>query len=276
MPDLTSVTQTFNAARDSAAAYTSGVSALPGGLGAMSNVVDNAKGALNSIPGLGAVTGALGKLPVAGALGGMAAVAGSLTGALGSATGALGSLPDVGAVTGALGALGGITSLATKGLNALKSGALSLSGLPSSLGLPPGEMATLNTAMASLTSDAMKPPTAATGTFNRGGIESMAALLLGSSKIPKFAAAGNPATLGASMSAESVKKYDENRAEIAKTSDDFFEQRKLSWDAQSTYEKAKNELPQGDPKIDQLRSVFVTETRKTEALEKKLTALRSA
>lgn len=234
MPDLSSVTQTFNAAKDSAAAYTSGVSALPGGLGAMANVVDKAKSALSAIPGVGAlsslpgaVTGLLSKLPGVGALGGMASAAGSL---------------------------------ATKAL----------------AGLSAKDATDLNTAMAGLSSSLMKPPVVAEGTFDDSAIKSMSASLLGSGLIPSFNRSGNPATFGSSMSAESVKKYDENKAAIAQTYDEYLTQTKVTRDAQAAYENAKNELPQGDPKIDQLKAAFITESGKEGALEKKLAALRSA
>ena len=63
MPNLTDTLST------AATSFTSGVSALPGGFGTISNVVDNAKGAINSIPGAAAVSGLIGK--AAGALSGV-------------------------------------------------------------------------------------------------------------------------------------------------------------------------------------------------------------
>lgn len=234
MADLTTVTQTFNAAKDSAAAYTSGVSALPGGLSSMANVVDNAKGALNAIPGIGAI----------------------------------------GSVTGAL---GGVGALASKGLSALKLPGSPLSAL-SGLGLSASASAALNSAMAGLTSGGsvpMKLPSVATGTFDRGEMASMAASLLGSSKIPSFAAGGNPATFGSSMSAESIKKYDDNKAAIAKAEDDYFAL-KNSNPAWIAYDNAKNELPQGDPQLSSLKAAMVAEQVAVAALLKKITDLRNA
>ena len=258
MADLTTVTQTFNAAKDSAAAYTEGVSALPGGLSAMANVVDNAKGALNAIPGIGAVTGAIG--------------------ALGGAAGALNAIPGVGAVTGAIGALGGAAALASKGLDALKSGGAALSSL-SGLGLSAKDSAALNSAMAGLTSGGsvpMKLPAVATGTFDRGEMMTMAASLLGSSKIPAFAAAGNPATFGTSMSAESIKKFDENKAAIAKAQDDYWAQQDVQTLAWTAWDNAKNNLPQGDPQIETLKTAWLAEGAKKEAIQKKIDDLRRA
>lgn len=236
MPDLTSVTQTFNAAKDSAAAYTSGVSALPGGLGAMATVVDNAKSAISAIPGVGALS----SLP------GVSAVAGALS-----------KLPGVGALGGMASAAGSLATDAVAGLSAKDATAV-------------------NTAMAGLSSSLMKPPVVAEGTFDDSAIKSMSASLLGSGLIPSFNRSGNPATFGSSMSAESVKKYDENKAAIAQTYDEYLAQMKLTRDAQAAYENAKNELPQGDPKIDQLKAAFISESGKESALEKKLAALRSA
>ena len=238
MADLTTVTQTFNAAKDSAAAYTSGVSALPGGLSSMANVVDNAKGAINAIPGIGAITGALGSVT---------------------------------------GALAGVGALASKGLSALKLPGSPLSAL-SGLGLSASASAALNSAMAGLTSGGsvpMKLPSVATGTFDRGEMASMAASLLGSSKIPSFAAGGNPATFGSSMSAESIKKYDDNKAAIAKAEDDYFAL-KNSNPAWIAYDNAKNELPQGDPQLSSLKAAMVAEQVAVAALLKKITDLRNA
>ena len=238
MADLTTVTQTFNAAKDSAAAYTEGVSALPGGMNAIASVVNNAPGALNSIPGVGAVAGAVG--------------------ALGGAAGAL----------------------ATKGLDALKSGGATLSALATT-GLPAGAAAQMNSAIAALSSGGSVPiklPTAATGTYGETAKEMTAKMtsLFGSTKIPGLPTGGNPATFGTSMSAESIKKFDENKAAIAKAQDDYWAQQDVQTLAWQAWDDAKNNLPQGDPQIESLKSVWLAEGAKKEAIQKKIDDLRRA
>ena len=252
MADLTTVTQTFNAAKDSAAAYTEGVSALPGGMNAIASVVNNAPGALNSIPGVGAVAGAV------GALGGAA-----------------------GSIAGAVGALGGAAgALATKGLDALKSGGATLSALATT-GLPAGAAAQMNSAIAALSSGGSVPiklPTVATGTYGETAKEMTAKMtsLFGSTKIPGLPTGGNPATFGTSMSAESIKKFDENKAAIAKAQDDYWAQQDVQTLAWQAWDDAKNNLPQGDPQIESLKSVWLAEGAKKEAIQKKIDDLRRA
>ena len=238
MADLTTVTQTFNAAKDSAAAYTEGVSALPGGMNAIASVVNNAPGALNSIPGVGAVAGAVG--------------------ALGGAAGAL----------------------ATKGLDALKSGGATLSALATT-GLPAGAAAQMNSAIAALSSGGSVPiklPTVATGTYGETAKEMTAKMtsLFGSTKIPGLPTGGNPATFGTSMSAESIKKFDENKAAIAKAQDDYWAQQDVQTLAWTAWDNAKNNLPQGDPQIETLKTAWLAEGAKKEAIQKKIDDLRRA
>ena len=238
MADLTTVTQTFNAAKDSAAAYTEGVSALPGGMNAIASVVNNAPGALNSIPGVGAVAGAVG--------------------ALGGAAGAL----------------------ATKGLDALKSGGATLSALATT-GLPAGAAAQMNSAIAALSSGGAVPiklPTVATGTYGETAKEMTNKMtsLFGSAKIPGLPTGGNPATFGTSMSAESIKKFDENKAAIAKAQDDYWAQQDVQTLAWTAWDNAKNNLPQGDPQIETLKTAWLAEGAKKEAIQKKIDDLRRA
>ena len=252
MADLTTVTQTFNAAKDSAAAYTEGVSALPGGMNAIASVVNNAPGALNAIPGVGAVAGAI------GALGGAA-----------------------GSIAGAIGALGGAAgALATKGLDALKSGGATLSALATT-GLPAGAAAQMNSAIAALSSGGAVPiklPTVATGTYGETAKEMTNKMtsLFGSAKIPGLPTGGNPATFGTSMSAESIKKFDENKAAIAKAQDDYWAQQEVQTLAWTAWDNAKNNLPQGDPQIESLKSVWLAERAKKEDIGKKIDDLRRA
>ena len=216
MPNLTDTLST------AATSFTSGVSALPGGFGTISNVVDNAKGAINSIPGAAAVSGLIGK---------------------------------------AAGALSGV----------------SLSSLTAA-GLPAGAAAQMNSAIAAISSGGSVPikmPTVATGTFDRGEMSSLMASL-GSPKIPMFSAAGNPATFGTSMSAESIKKFDENKAAIAKAQDEYWEQQEVQTRAWAAWDNAQNNLPQGDPQIGSLKTAWLAEGAKKEAIQKKIDDLRRA
>lgn len=224
MPDLI---QTFNAAKDSAAAYTSGVDALPGGLGAMANVIDNAKGAVNAIPGLSKVAGALSSLPGIGSIPG----AGALTGALG-------------ALSGAAGALGSLSSLASKGLSAL-----------AGLGLSAKDSTLLNAAMAGLTSGGSIPmalPAVASNTFTAGS-KAMEAGLLGSTLLAGFSHAGNGATFGVTASTSAYEKQlADTKALIAKRSaisDETLALTQKFKESKATLLDAQNNYPQGDPHI---------------------------
>jgi len=232
------------------AGASSGVNALPGGLGAVSSVVDNAKGAINIIPGTAAISGAIGNST--------SAVTNGLS-----------------AVPGALSKLGAPASL-TAGLNTLKAGAGTLSALAST-GLSPSASAKMNAAIASLSSGGSVPiklPVVAVNTTDRGELSAGLSAVFGSTKIAAPNFGGNPATFGTSQSTESIKKYEETKALIATTYDAFLDQRKVSWDAQAAYDKAKNELPQGDPQIEQLKATWIAEATKATELEKKVQMLR--
>ena len=232
------------------AGASSGVNALPGGLGAVSSVVDNAKGAINSIPGTSAISSAIGNAT--------SAVTNGLS-----------------AVTGALSKLGAPASLTT-GLNTLKAGVGTLSALAST-GLSPSASAKMNAAIASLSSGGSVPiklPVVALNTTDRGELSAGLSAVFGSTKIAAPNFGGNPATFGTSQSTDSIKKYEETKVLITTTYDAFLDQRKVSWDAQAAYEKAKNELPQGDPQIEQLKATWIAETTKATDLEKKVQTLR--
>lgn len=152
---LPSVTGALQAANLSAA--TSGLQGISGGLNAISSVVDNAKGAVNSIPGMDAVksaidntsTGLLNNIPtsLAAASSSVSSITGSLAGGVSSVTNLAstaqnllqkgGSLLNAGSglssiTNAASGALSGVQNSLAQG-SALLSGATSLASSAGSL-----------------------------------------------------------------------------------------------------------------------------------------------
>ena len=148
-------------------------------------------------------------------------------------------------------------------------------------GLPAGAAAQMNSAIAALSSGGSVPiklPTVATGTYGETAKEMTAKMtsLFGSTKIPGLPTGGNPATFGTSMSAESIKKFDENKAAIAKAQDDYWAQQDVQTLAWTAWDNAKNNLPQGDPQIETLKTAWLAEGAKKEAIQKKIDDLRRA
>jgi|688.fasta_scaffold48559_3 hypothetical protein len=234
-----------------------GLGSLPGG-GAVAAIVDNAVGAINSVPGVSAVTGLIGQ-------------ATSITNGISSLTSInpLASSGALNAVTGAAGAL-------TKGLDDLKSGKLSLASLASA-GLPAGAAAQLNAAMSSMSSGGavqIKLPTVAINTTDRGELTQSITSLLGSAKIPMPNFEGNPATLGTTQSESSIAEYNKTTEEINTLSDKRFDLQKELNDARYASNKAKTELPAGDPSIASAEAALNTARENITNLDKQIEDLR--
>jgi hypothetical protein len=235
-----------------------GLGSLPGGAGAVASIVNNAAGAINSVPGLGAVTGLIGQ-------------ATSITNGISSLASAnpLASSGALNAITGAAGAL-------TKGLDDLKSGKLTLASLASA-GLPAGASAQLNAAISSMSSGGAVPiklPTIAFNTADRGELTQSITALLGSAKIPMPNFDGNPATLGKTMSEADVAEYDKATAELNQLSDKRFDLTKDLRNAQGALRKAKEELPAGDPGIASAEAAYNTAKENITNLDKQREELK--
>jgi hypothetical protein len=208
-----------------------GLGALPGGANVVASVVNNAVGAINSVPGVAAVTGLIGQ-------------ASSITNGISS----LASINPL-ASSGALNSITGAAGALTKGLDDLKSGKLSLASLASA-GLPAGAAAQLNAAISSMSSGGAVHsmlPTVATNTNDRSELTAQVTSLLGDAKIPTPNFEGNPATLGKTESTIALDKVNETR--LKELGEQSTQQIRAVGLANAAYAKAVQELPAGDPSI---------------------------
>jgi hypothetical protein len=149
-----------------------GLGALPGAQKAVSTVVNNATGALNSIPGVAQISSAVSQITASITSGG----------ALGTA--------------------------ATDLINKMKNPGASLQAL-ASLGLPAGAAAALNSAIGSLSSGGAVPiklPTVGLNTIDRAGLTAQLGSVFGSTKIPVPNFTGNPATTGETAGTKAVNR----------------------------------------------------------------------
>ena len=216
-----------------------GLGALPGGASVVASVVNNAVGAINSVPGVSAVTGLIGQ-------------ATSITNGISSlAVNPLASSNILNAASGAAGAL-------TKGLDDLKSGKLSLASLASA-GLPTGAAAQLNAAISSMSSGGavqIKLPTVAVNTNERDNAQTRS--LLGDAKIPapNFAGVSEDAyKAGLSKIDAKKEKYKEIDAKLEALNEESKTVRAQYNASAETYENANNNLPAGDPSV---RAIYET------------------
>ena len=237
------VTGAATASGSFASGIASGINAIPGGQKAISISVNNAVGALNNIPGTAGITAAIGN-PTA-------------TADLLASVKASGSTLSAAALTGKF----------------------SLPTLPNlSQGLPQGMSASAMTALtASFGSSGLigLPKTAFDTAATRGAIAAAMGGQLGPGiQVPNYS--GNPATFMKMPSDEEAKKYNENKELIAQATDEAFAQAVVMRNALAAYEKAKNELPQGDAQIDADKATWLAEMAKLTALEKKVADLRAA
>ena len=235
-----------------------GLGALPGGANVVSSVVNNAIGAINSVPGVSAVTGLIGQA---------SAITSGIAGF--ASANPLASSGALNAITGAAGAL-------TKGLDDLKSGKLTLASLASA-GLPAGSAAQLNAAISSMSSGGavqIKLPTVAINTTDRGELTQSITSLLGSAKIPMPNFEGNLATLGKTQSESSIEKYNKTTEEINTLSDKRFDLQKELNDSRGNLTKAKTELPAGDPRIASAEAALNTAKQNIANLDKQIQDLR--
>jgi hypothetical protein len=227
----------------STANLSTGLGALPGGASVVASVVNNAIGAINSVPGVGAVTGLIGQA---------SAITSGIAGF--ASANPLASSSALNSITGAAGAL-------TKGLADLKSGKLTLASLASA-GLPAGAAAQLNAAISSMSSGGavqIKLPTVATNTNDRSELTAQVTSLLGDAKIPIPNFAGNPATTGESPSISKLNEQSEVTKKIIAKTEEVRE-------ARLAFAKAKNELPAGDPQINELRNKWLELSDELKAL----------
>ena len=219
-----------------------GLGALPGGASVVASVVNNAVGAVNSVPGVSAVTGLIGK-------------ASDITSGISSIASA-----NPLASSGVLNAASNVAGALTKGLDDLKSGKLSLASLASA-GLPVGAAAQLNAAISSMSSGGavqIKLPTVAINTNDRSELTSQVTSLLGDAKIPppNFAGASEDVyKAGLSKIDAKKEKYKEIDAKLEALNEEAKTVRAQYNASAETYENANNNLPAGDPSV---RAIYET------------------
>ena len=249
----------------------SGVDNLPGGMGAVSTLVNGTTGS-SSIPGISDLssvvnnvgTGALNNITSASATLSTVAGIGASIGGAGGISSALGGI--TGAASGISSALGGITGALNGGLGGLASkitaGTQSLTSLISS-GLSAGAAAQLAASVNSLSSVSslqIKLPVVAENTNNRSELLSQVTSILGNSKIPppNFTGTGPPT---------SVKDLEAKRKELIDKRD---AQGTVVDDCASSYKNLKETLPQGDPALQAAQETWKAELTKYSAISKEL------
>ena len=212
------------------ASASTGLSGLPGAQSAVSNIIDNSKGAVNLIPGTAGITTALGQV---------------------TAAVNVGSLPN------------GASNL----INQLKLPGASLQAL-ASIGLSPALASKLNSSIASLSSGGAVPitlPNIGTNTDGtRPALSTQLASVFGNTKIPLPNYSGNPATTGETAGTEAIRnKAEDQRVLTEKVFAKVAEVR----EARLAFTTAKNELPAGDPQINELRNKWLALSDELAALE---------
>ena len=233
----------LNITSGATAGLSTGLNALPGGAAVTASFVNNAVGAINSIPGVGAVAGLIGTASSAVA---------NLSSGLSSLANPLDPSKALNTLTAAGGAL-------TKGLDDLKSGKLSLATLASA-GLPVGAAAELNAAICAMSSGGAVPvklPTMAGNTCDRGEVDAGLTAAFGSLKIPLPNFGGNPATLGKTASTVALDKANETR--LKELGEQSSQQIKTVGLANAAYATAVADLPAGDPSIEAAAEVVRSE-----------------
>lgn len=199
-----------------------GLAALPGAEKAVSTVVNNAKGALNAIPGTAGITTAVNQ------------------------------------ITSAIGSGGALGNVASDLINKLKNPGQTLQSLASA-GLPAGAAAQLNSAISSLSSGGAVPiklPVISVNTVDRTSITAQLGAVFGSSKIPVPNYSGNPATTGETAGTSALEKVRQKQQKIKEIDDKFNtlldEAKAVKSEyraAVEEYNEAKTSLPAGDPGI---------------------------
>lgn len=225
-----------------------GLGSLPGAQRAVSTVVNNATGALNSIPGTALISGALSQ------------------------------------ITSSITSGGTLGAAATGLLNSLKNSGASLSALASA-GLPAGAAAALNSAISSLSSGGAVPiklPTVGLNTNDRSGATALLSSVFGSSKIPVPNFSGNPATTGETSATAALGQLRALEVKIAAVQKEIDDNNTATLALSSTarinkatYLDLRNSLPAGDPQIDIAKAASDESLKQAQTLIDEGTALRA-
>ena len=212
---------------------TSGLTGIPGGQGAISNIVNNMNNPL------GVISGAIG-----------GAVAG-ITGGIAGAVGSIGGMAKA--------ALGGATDLLKKGGN-------TLAGLASSV-LPAGLSNQINAAIGSIGSGGSVPikiPTVAVNTFTPPSLDSLFGG--GKSPVPNFNAVPMPVD-------QSAERERLKTAQIESLTTQIEDQNQQVIAARVAYTNAKISLPAEDPEVANLNAIWDIEIAKLKELQDQVSKL---
>ena len=229
-----SIQQGASAATSSALA--SGLSNLPGGINTVSSVSNQAKGAVNAIPGTSALSGAI-KAASSAAMNGISAVS-AVTGALSSVSSNLGGVSNaLDKLSDTANQLGGLTALA-------------------STGLPVGALAQLESSIAALaggTPGSISLPSVGFNTTDRTAITNQIGATLGDPGIPPPNLVGSiPDTAKSAID----DAYEKSQIEFKEAEKAYDAKTKVIKAALKEYKKLDRTLPPGDPKIDEAYQKF--------------------
>lgn len=260
-----SVTSTLNNAKSSVSSAIdniknldiakTGLQGIPGGQKGLSNVVDMAAGAVSKIPGADTLGSAINN----GAAGLLNNTSGQIMAEASKAAGLLGS-----AQQGLTSGLSSLTGALSSIQNTLKANAGSLVGIASSV-LPKSLSTQLTAAINSVAANSpnqLKIPTVAVNTVDRASVDSQITGILGNSKIPP-PTYSSPLTSYLENETKKLEEQRKKRAEIQKRADVQF---KVAMDAKKEYTDAINNLPEGDPGIQEAREKFIAERKKWEQI----------
>lgn len=232
------------------------------GLGSTTNIVSAAENAVSAVNAT---------LP-ASASSGLSGLPGAQNAVATVVTGLPTVLPGASSITGAISQVtssvntGSLTGNATSLINKLKVPGASLVGL-ASVGLSPALSAKLNSAISSLSSGGSVPiilPTVGINTNNRINLVSQLTNVLNDPKIPAPNYNGNPATTGETSGTELLRKKAVEQRELTEK---VFAKTAEVREARLAFTKAKNELPAGDPQINELRNKWLALSDELAALE---------
>ena len=239
-----------------------GLGALPGGLNAVSSVVNSATGALTSIPGLGGVSSLIKNASTAA------------LNAVNIGSSALGAVASLGAT--ASNALNNLGSLdASSLIKGLTSGKQSLAAL-ASLGLPASASAALQAGINSLSTPGSLPitlPTVATGTNNRGQLTSQLGSVFGSSKIPAPNFSGTDQLMSEFEARH--KKNEDIFAQVDVLIAKINDLKPGVSDALTNWHNLRDTLPKGDPQVDEAYQTYSDLFDAKDAIRKQAKALLS-
>lgn len=239
--------------------------AVTGALNTATNLNRLVNVANSGTPGLAAVTAAVasGISNMPGGLKGTAAVINRAAGAVNSVPGVSGLTNIVNvAVNAAFGGRGAVR--VPGGANGLKAFSL--------LGLGPSQAAQLAASVAALAtgSQSIKLPSIGLNTTNRSAITTQTVAVLGDQRIPAPNYGSKEITSYYERETQKLKEKTEQIQILRAESD---KQYQIALQAKQEWIDAKNNLPQGDEKIEEAKQKFIAELKKWNEIAAKLSSL---